>query len=119
MVSLEFLSLMKERCMPWNRKVWAEVVNRLADAGARQIVLDLVFDDSSEDEGADEAFKLAVDTVDYGDFTRAKRGTGTDPANRFLDHGNYLAALQMIKMQGGVFGAVAPSSALLAALDHA
>lgn len=36
-------------------------------------------------------FKLAVDTVHYGDFTRAKRGTGTDPANRFLDHGNYLA----------------------------
>jgi CRISPR-associated protein Cas1 len=36
-------------------------------------------------------FKLAVDTVAYGDFTRAKRGSGTDPANRFLDHGNYLA----------------------------
>lgn len=36
-------------------------------------------------------FKLAVDTVSYGDFTRAKRGAGTDPANRFLDHGNYLA----------------------------
>ncbi len=36
-------------------------------------------------------FKLAVETVNYGDFTRAKRGTGTDPANRFLDHGNYLA----------------------------
>ena len=36
-------------------------------------------------------FKLAVRTVGYGDFTRAKRGTGTDPANRFLDHGNYLA----------------------------
>lgn len=36
-------------------------------------------------------FKLAVDTVGYGDFTRAKRGSGTDPANRFLDHGNYLA----------------------------
>lgn len=36
-------------------------------------------------------FKLAVDTVNYGDFTRAKRGTGADPANRFLDHGNYLA----------------------------
>jgi nicotinamidase-related amidase len=32
------------------------------------------------------------------------------------DYGNYLAALQMVKMQGGVFGAVAPSSALLAAL---
>lgn len=36
-------------------------------------------------------FKLAVDAVGYGDFTRAKRGAGTDPANRFLDHGNYLA----------------------------
>jgi CRISP-associated protein Cas1 len=36
-------------------------------------------------------FKLAVDAVDYGDFTRAKRGSGTDAANRFLDHGNYLA----------------------------
>lgn len=35
-------------------------------------------------------FKLAVDTTGYGDFTRAKRGSGTDPANRFLDHGNYL-----------------------------
>lgn len=36
-------------------------------------------------------FKLACDAVDYGSFRRAKRGTGTDPANRFLDHGNYLA----------------------------
>lgn len=36
-------------------------------------------------------FKLAVDAVGYGDFTRAKRGSGTDSANRFLDHGNYLA----------------------------
>ncbi|WP_248322922.1 type I-F CRISPR-associated endonuclease Cas1f [Caballeronia sp. Sq4a] len=35
-------------------------------------------------------FKLAVDTVGYGEFTRAKRGSGTDAANRFLDHGNYL-----------------------------
>ena len=36
-------------------------------------------------------FRLAVNAVGYGDFTRAKRGSGTDPANRFLDHGNYLA----------------------------
>jgi CRISPR-associated protein Cas1 len=36
-------------------------------------------------------FKLAVNAVGYGEFTRAKRGSGTDPANRFLDHGNYLA----------------------------
>ncbi|MFZ4641615.1 MAG: cysteine hydrolase family protein [Nodosilinea sp.] len=32
------------------------------------------------------------------------------------DYGNYLAALKMIKMQGGVFGAVADSQALIAAL---
>ena len=36
-------------------------------------------------------FKLAVSAVGYGDFSRAKRGSGTDSANRFLDHGNYLA----------------------------
>ena len=38
-----------------------------------------------------QLFKLAARSVDYGDFSRAKRGIGTDPANRFLDHGNYLA----------------------------
>jgi biuret amidohydrolase len=32
------------------------------------------------------------------------------------DPGNYAAALEMVKMQGGVFGAVAPSAALLASL---
>lgn len=36
-------------------------------------------------------FRLAVLATGYGDFTRAKRGSGSDPANRFLDHGNYLA----------------------------
>lgn len=32
------------------------------------------------------------------------------------DHGNHLAAVKMIKMQGGVFGAVSDSASLLAAL---
>lgn len=36
-------------------------------------------------------FRLAARATEYADFTRAKRGRGTDPANRFLDHGNYLA----------------------------
>lgn len=33
------------------------------------------------------------------------------------DYGNYEAALKMVTMQGGVFGAVAPSSALLEVLE--
>ena len=33
------------------------------------------------------------------------------------DYGNYLAALKMITMQGGVFGAIAESEALISALD--
>jgi nicotinamidase-related amidase len=33
------------------------------------------------------------------------------------DHGNHLAAVKMVKMQGGVFGAVSTSGALIAALD--
>lgn len=36
-------------------------------------------------------FKIACDATDYGQFTRAKGGSGGDPANHFLDHGNYLA----------------------------
>lgn len=36
-------------------------------------------------------YKIACNAVDYGDFSRAKHGTGIDFANRFLDHGNYLA----------------------------
>jgi biuret amidohydrolase len=35
------------------------------------------------------------------------------------DLGNHLAALKMVTMQGGVFGAVAASAALLAALSNA
>jgi nicotinamidase-related amidase len=32
------------------------------------------------------------------------------------DHGNHLAALKMVKMQGGVFGAVAKSAQLVEAI---
>jgi CRISPR-associated protein Cas1 len=38
-----------------------------------------------------QLFRLAAGATAYGDFTRAQRGGGSDPANRFLDHGNYLA----------------------------
>jgi CRISPR-associated protein Cas1 len=38
-----------------------------------------------------QLFKMAANAIKYNSFVRAKHGTGTDPANRFLDHGNYLA----------------------------
>jgi CRISP-associated protein Cas1 len=38
-----------------------------------------------------ELYKLVARAVGYGDFTRTKRGGSIDLANRFLDHGNYLA----------------------------
>lgn len=71
-------------------------VPRLDDLLARtRRAIDLAPDNTSlltEEARLTKAlFKLAVDTVGYGDFTRAKRGSGGDPANRFLDHGNYLA----------------------------
>ena len=36
-------------------------------------------------------YRIAANTVRYGDFVRSKRGKGSDFANQFLDHGNYLA----------------------------
>lgn len=36
-------------------------------------------------------YKIAANAVTYGNFTRGKRGDRPDLANRFLDHGNYLA----------------------------
>ena len=51
-----------------------------------------------------QLYKIACNTLQYSSFesdaessedsisfTRAKHGSGVDPANRFLDHGNYLA----------------------------
>lgn len=38
-----------------------------------------------------QLYKLAANAMKYGDFVRAKRGDGSDAANHFLDHGNYLA----------------------------
>lgn len=42
-----------------------------------------------------QLYRLAAGTTRYGDFTRAKRGDpatdSIDAANKFLDHGNYLA----------------------------
>lgn len=36
-------------------------------------------------------YRFSVLASGYGEFARAKGGKGVDPANRLLDHGNYLA----------------------------
>lgn len=38
-----------------------------------------------------QLYKFAANATNYGEFTRSTRGAGSDPANHFLDHGNYLA----------------------------
>ena len=38
-----------------------------------------------------QLYKIACKASGYQAFTRAKKGSGTAPANRFLDHGNYMA----------------------------
>lgn len=38
-----------------------------------------------------QLYRLATLATGYGEFVRAKRASGQDAANQFLDHGNYLA----------------------------
>ena len=42
-----------------------------------------------------QPYKMAVNAMGYGEFTRGKRGSGSDPANRFLDHDNLFAPLAL------------------------
>lgn len=53
------LRWMGER-FPWDRRVWAECIDRLAEAGAERIVIDLVFASPSDPE-ADRALVAAVE----------------------------------------------------------
>jgi len=71
----------------------APVLVAALDASLRQIdaAPDNTFLLTEEARLSKHLFKLAAQATNYGDFTRAKRGQSADPANRFLDHGNYLA----------------------------
>ncbi len=52
------LSIMHQR-FPWDRRVWAQAIDRLAGAGAKLIVLDLFFSEPSEPE-ADAELAAAI-----------------------------------------------------------
>lgn len=74
-------------------QVDAAALEHALDASQRAIVAapDNTFLLTEEARLSKQLFALAARAVSYGDFTRAKKGSGGDPANRFLDHGNYLA----------------------------
>ena len=46
---------------------------------------------TSEAQLTKKLYKFAAQAMNYADFTRSKRAQSIDPANRLLDHGNYLA----------------------------
>jgi CRISP-associated protein Cas1 len=46
---------------------------------------------SAEARCSKQLYAWAAQCTQYGSFTRGERGSAGDPANRFLDHGNYLA----------------------------
>lgn len=60
----------------------------IADVSAASNTMELL---TIEARLSKSLFRFAAKAVKYGDFNRVSKGQGSDPANRFLDHGNYLA----------------------------
>src|SRR5437868_12234748 len=66
------LQLMAEHPFPWSREVWARLLDRLFESGARLVIFDLIF--SGPNEG-DQVFRAALDR--YRD--RVVIGANFDP----------------------------------------
>jgi adenylate cyclase len=73
--------LMTERPFPWSREIWALLLDRIVNAGARVVMFDMVFDKPND---GDAAFHAALDRyrdkVVLGanfDLSQAGQGLGT------------------------------------------
>lgn len=82
-VASRALQLMRTN-WPWSREVWAEAINRLAEAGARAIVIDLLFPNPGP---GDEAFAAALrrhaDKVVLG-YNMGQTNAGADSGLRTI-----------------------------------
>jgi CRISPR-associated protein Cas1 len=72
-----------------NREVLLNVLDQ--SKVSIEAALDVMYLLTEEARLTKQLYKLAANAVRYGDFVRSKRGSGSDSANHFLDHGNYLA----------------------------
>jgi CHASE2 domain-containing sensor protein len=52
------LQLMAEHPFPWSREVWARLLDRLFESGARLVIFDLIFNPPNE---GDQVFRAALD----------------------------------------------------------
>ena len=74
------LRLMAEHPFPWSREVWARLLDRLLESGARLVIFDLVFN-SPTNEG-DQLFRAALDR--YRDRVVIGANFDLENGNKFL-----------------------------------
>jgi len=77
--------LMTERPFPWSREVWARLLDRLFESGARLVIFDLLFTPPNE---GDQVFRAALDRyrdrVVIGDFFDLENGNALVAPNADL-----------------------------------
>lgn len=88
-IETQWLTLNRQQEFNYNCEQLAATLDRfrkkLVDCSTTQDLLSL------EATTTKNLYKLACNATNYGEFTRSERGNSSDIANRYLDHGNYLA----------------------------
>jgi CHASE2 domain-containing sensor protein len=55
------LQLMAEHPFPWSREVWARLLDRLFESGARLVIFDLIFDPPNEGDQIFRARSIVIE----------------------------------------------------------